>query len=130
MRNVGAALALGAMVAIVLAGGVVAGLEVWGAKAKHKPPQRPEPASLVVRIGPDGTARTRFGDDVRGAVLANSRRFAFCYGDMLVRRPSMITTNMPDAFCTVSREGRTGPWRISTGGWQECQAVCFKPAGK
>ena len=127
MSKVGAAVAAGAMVAVVIAGGVVAGFEVWGAKAKHRP-DPPALASLVVHIGPDGTSDTTFGDDVRGAVLPDSARFSFCYGDMLVRRPSMITTNMPDAFCTVSREGRSGPWRISTGGWQECQAVCFAPA--
>lgn len=128
MKDVGAALAVGAMVAVVIAGGVVAGLEVWGSSSKRKPPPRPEATSLVVRMGPDGTSRTTFGDNVRGATLANSHRFAFCYGDMRVTRPSMITTDMPDAFCTVSREGRSGPWRISTGGWQTCQAVCFRPA--
>jgi hypothetical protein len=127
MKDVGAALAVGAMVAVVIAGGVVAGLEVWGGTTKRKPPQPPA-VSVVVHIGPDGTSRTRFGDDVNGATLANSRGFAFCYGDMRVKRPSMMTTDMPDAFCTVSREGRKGPWRISTGGWQTCQAVCFKPA--
>ena len=129
MRDVGAALAVGAMVAVVLAGGVVAGLEVWGKPKAKAPPPRPA-LSSVARIGPDGTARTRFGDDVRGAVLLNSQSYHFCYGDMRVTRPSMMTTDMPDAFCTVSRDGRKGPWRISTGGWQECQAVCFKPAKK
>ena len=128
MKDVGAALAVGAMVAVVIAGGLVASLEVWGS-GKNKPRQ-PEPVSTVVRIGPDGTSRTSFGENVRGAVLANSRRFAFCYGDMRVQRPSMMTTNMPDSFCTVSRQGRKGPWRISTGGWQQCQAVCFKPAAE
>lgn len=130
MKDVGAALAVGAMVAVVIAGGVVAGLEVWGGTGKQSPRPKAPPSSLVVHIGPDGTARTTFGDNVRGATLANSRRFAFCYGDMLVQRPPTITTDMPDAFCTVSREGRRGPWRISTGGWQQCQAVCFKPAKK
>jgi hypothetical protein len=38
----------------------------------------------------------------------------------------MITTDMPTAYCSVTRRGNTGAWRISTGGWQECQAVCVK----
>jgi hypothetical protein len=42
----------------------------------------------------------------------------------------MMTTDMPSAFCTASRKGKKGPWRISTGGWQECQAVCVKLGGK
>lgn len=128
MKDVGAALAVAAMVAVVIAGGVVASLEVWGGTDTRKRPPKPPPAAVVVRMGPDGTARTSFGDDVRAATLPNSRRFAFCTADMRVERPPTITTDMPDAFCTVTREGRKGPWRISTGGWQQCQAVCFKPA--
>lgn len=127
MKEVAAGLAVGAMVAVVIAGGVVASLEVWGHDKGKSHPKDP-PVSTVVRIGPDGTSRTTFGDDVRNAILRDSQRFAFCYGDMRVGRPSMMTTDMPEAFCTVSRQGNRGPWRISTGGWQQCQAVCFRPA--
>ncbi len=130
MKDVAAALAAGTMVAVVIAGGVVAAFEVWGPQQGSLPPQPAVAASAGVHIGPDGTADTTFGDNVRGAVLANSDRFSFCYGDMLVHRPSRITTDMPDAFCTVSREGMDGPWLISTGGWQQCQAVCYDPAAE
>jgi hypothetical protein len=126
MKEVAAGLAIGAMVAMVIAGGVVASLEVWGHDKGKSRPTHP-PVSTVVRIGPDGTARTTFGDDVRNAILRDSQRFAFCYGDMRVGRPSMMTTDMPDAFCTVSRQGNRGQWQF-TGGWQ--QPGCLLQGGE
>ena len=62
--------------------------------------------------------------------MPGSQRYDFCFGELRVQRPSMMTTDMPTAFCTVTRKGKKGPWRISTGGWQECQAVCVKLGGK
>ena len=86
MKEVAAGLAIGAMVAMVIAGGVVASLEVWGHDKGKSRPKHP-PVSTVVRIGPDGTARTTFGDDVRNAILRDSQRFA--------------CTIMPAPTCTV-----------------------------
>ena len=80
----------------------------------------------VARLGPDGKPGSFFKDDVKNAVLPGSRRYDLCFGELRVQRPSMMTSDMPTAFCTVTRQSKKGPWRISTGGWQECQAVCVR----
>jgi hypothetical protein len=117
---------VGVLVAVVLAGGVVAVLDFTSAgKGRH--PDRERPAKVkVVHIGPNDEPGSSFGDDVRNAVLRNSQRYDLCYADLRVQRPSVMTTQMPTAFCEVTRKGSKGPWRISTGGWQTCQAVCVK----
>jgi len=123
MKDLATGLAVGAMVAVVLAGGGVGALDLW---APGKPPPPSSSAAAFARIGPDGTAHTFFGDDLRNEMVPRSRAFDLCVGEMRLKRPSMLTTGMPDAFCTVTRSGKKGPWRISTGGWQECQAVCAR----
>lgn len=115
---------IGVMVAVVLAGFLVAILDFTGRK---KPPKEPQPAKIVVaHLGPDGTDRTFFGDDVRNAAIPRSQRYDLCVGELRVQRPSMMTTSMPDAFCKVTRQGKGGLWRVTTGGWQQCQAVCVR----
>ncbi len=123
MRNWAVGLAGGVIVAVILAGGVVGALELWG-PGKRPPPPPPPPG--FARLGPDGTAQTAFGDDVRDVVIPGSQPFDVCYGEMTVQRPSMMTTDMPEAYCAVSRPEVRGPWRMSTGGWQSCQAVCVR----
>jgi hypothetical protein len=118
---------IGFMIAVILAGFVVAVLDFRKSDRGRKEP----PAKVtVVRLGPGGKPGAFFGDDVKGAVIRGSQRYDVCFGELRVQRPSMMTTNMPSAFCTVTRSGRKGPWRISTGGWQECQAVCVKLGDK
>jgi len=117
---------VGVLVAVALAGGAVAALEYTSA-GKGGRADRDRPGKVtVVRIGPDNQRDSTFGDNVTNAVLRNSQRYDLCYADLRVQRPSMITTDMPTAFCDVTRKGKKGPWRISTGGWQTCQAVCVK----
>lgn len=118
---------VGVFGAVILAGFVVAILDFT---ATHKPPDKPHPPKIAIaRIGPDGTDGTFFGDDIENTAIPDSRRYDICVGELRVQRPSMMTSGMPDSFCTVTRRGR-GPWHISTGGWQECQAVCFRIRGK
>ena len=114
---------IGVLVAVILAGFVVAILDFT---AKHKPSDEPRPPKIAVaRLGPDGTDSSFFGDDVKNAAIPRSQRFDFCVGELRVQRPSMITSDMPNSFCTVTRRTK-GLWRMSTGGWQQCQAVCFR----
>lgn len=124
MKNLATALAIGVMIAVIIAGLALAVVDTWGPKPHH--PDRPRPHAIKVeRLGPDGTDRTSFGDNLRKAVIPGSNKHAFCFGEMKVQRPSMLTTDMPDSHCTVTRTGNKGPWRITTGGWQACQAVCM-----
>jgi len=126
MSDIAKGTAIGALLAVILAGSVVAVLDLTRA---HKPgDDRDRPRIVVVRIGPDGTDATFFGDEVRDAAIPKSRRYDVCIGELRVQRPPMITSNMPDSFCEVARRGK-GPWRISTGGWQQCQAVCIRIRG-
>lgn len=126
MRDWAMGIAAGAVVAVILAGAVVGALDLWGPAAHGAvPPPKPRPPA-VARIGPDGSDRTFFGDDVRNAIVPGSQKYDLCVGELRVQRPSMMTSDMPDAFCTVTRQSRMGPWRIGTGGWQQCQAVCIK----
>ncbi len=114
---------VGVLVAVILAGFVVAILDFT---AKHKPTDGPHPPRITIaRIGPDGTDGSFFGDDVKNAAIPRSQRYQFCVGELRVQRPSMMTSDMPDSFCTVTRRAK-GLWRMSTGGWQQCQAVCFR----
>ena len=123
MKSLATATAIGVMMAVILAGLGVAILDTWGPKPR---PDRPKPhAAKVVRLGPDGSDRTFFGDDVAQAIIPGSQRHDFCVGEMQVQRPSMMTSNMPVSHCTVTRNSNKGPWRITTGGWQSCQAVCL-----
>lgn len=118
---------IGFMIAVILAGFVVAVLDFrTSGKGNKQPPAKVK----VVRLGPGGKPGTFFGDGIKNAVVPGSQRYDMCFGELRVQRPSMITTDMPTAFCTVTRKGRKGPWRISTGGWQECQAVCVKAPRK
>lgn len=115
---------VGVLVAVILAGFVVAVIDVT------RKPELPGEGGgrskvAVARIGPDGTDATFFGDDVKDAEIPNSRRYDLCIGELRVQRPPMMTSDMPDSFCSVTRNG-DGPWRISTGGWQQCQAVCLR----
>jgi hypothetical protein len=119
---------IGVFIAVILAGFVVAVLDYW---PPAKSPDRNRPAKVTVaRLGPDGKPGTFFEDDVKSAIIPGSQRYELCFGELRVQRPSMMTSDMPTAFCTVTRKGKKGPWRISTGGWQECQAVCVKLDGK
>jgi hypothetical protein len=124
MKGLATGIAAGAIIAVILAGAVVGALDLWGAKAKPETPKAD--VAEVVRLGPDGTPRTTFGDDVHDAIVPRSRAYDFCYGDLRVKRPSMMTTGMPDAFCSLERQSAEGPWRVTTGGWQDCQAVCVR----
>jgi hypothetical protein len=118
---------IGFMIAVILAGFVVAVLDFRTSGKRNKEP----PAKVaVVRLGPGGKPGAFFGDDVRNAIIPGSQRYDLCLGELRVERPSMMTTDMPTAFCSVTRRAGKGPWRITTGGWQECQAVCVKLAGK
>ncbi len=124
MKGLATGIAAGAIIAVILAGGMVGAIDLWGPKAK---PDRPRPnAAKIVRVGPDGTARTTFGDDVQNVIVPKSRGYDLCYGELRVQRPSMMTSGMPDAFCSLTRRSAKGPWRVTTGGWQECQAVCVR----
>jgi hypothetical protein len=115
---------VGVLVAVILAGFVVAVLDF---SSSGKDPGREHPARMTVtRLGPDGKPGSFFKDGVRDAILPKSQRYDLCFGELRVQRPSMITTDMPTAFCTVTRHGKKGPWRVSTGGWMECQAVCVR----
>lgn len=117
---------IGVLVAVVLAGFIVAALELWP-PGRAKGPDRDRPGNVtVVRLGPDGKPGSSFEDDVKNAILPDSQRYDFCFGELRVERPSMITTDMPAAYCSVTRRGKKGPWRVSTGGWQQCQAVCVR----
>lgn len=119
---------IGVFIAVILAGFAVAALDYW---PRPKSPDRDRPAKVtVVRIGPDGKPGTVFGDNVKNAAVPGSQRYDVCFGELRVQRPPMMTSNMPTSYCTVTRKGNKGPWRISTGGWQECQAVCVKFAGR
>ena len=119
---------IGVFIAVILAGFIVAVLDYW---PLPKGPDRDQPAkATVVRLGPGGKPGGFFGDDVRNAAIPGSQRYDLCFGELRVQRPSMITTDMPTAYCGVTRRSPKGPWRISTGGWQECQAVCVKLSGK
>lgn len=120
---------IGVLVAVALAGGAVAALEYTSAGKGGHAGRDQSGKVTVVRIGPDNKRGSTFGDNVRNVVLRNSQRYDLCYADLRVKRPSMITTDMPTAFCDVTRKGKKGPWRISTGGWQTCQAVCVKFGG-
>ncbi len=118
---------IGIMVAVILAGFVVAVLDFRKSGTWVKEP----PARVtVVRLGPGGKPGTFFGDGLKAAAIPGSQRYDLCVGELRVQRPPMITTNMPTAFCSVTRKGRKGSWRITTGGWQECQAVCVKIGAK
>ncbi len=114
---------VGVMVAVVLAGAVVGAVGIWPGKNR---PDHAKPSVTMVRLGPDGTAKSSFKEDQKDVAIPKSRGYDLCLGELRVQRPSMMTTDMPDAFCTVTRKGNKGPWRISTGGWQQCQAVCVK----
>jgi hypothetical protein len=124
MKGLATGIAAGAIIAVILAGAVVGALDLWGAKATPEPPEAD--VAEVVRLGPDGTSRTTFGDDVQDVIVPRSRTYDFCYGELRVKRPSMMTTGMPDAFCSLARQSAKGPWRVTTGGWQDCQAVCVR----
>lgn len=118
---------IGVFIAVILAGFVVAVLDYW---PPAKSPDRGRPTKVTVaRLGPDGKPDAFFGDDVRNAVVPGSQRFDLCFGELRVQRPPMMTSNMPTSYCTVTRKAGKGPWRISTGGWQQCQAVCVKLGG-
>jgi len=114
---------IGVLIAVILAGFVVAMLDFT---ARHKPSDEPRPpGNAIARIGPDGTDASFFGDDVRNAPIPRSRPYDICIGELRVQRPPMMTSDMPDSYCTVTRRAK-GLWRMSTGGWQQCQAVCFR----
>jgi hypothetical protein len=121
---------IGFMVAVILAGFVVAVLDFRASGNGDKADKKPPAKVTVARLGPGGKPDAFFGDDLRNVVIPGSRGYDFCFGELRVQRPSMMTTNMPAAYCSVSRHSPKGPWRISTGGWQECQAVCVKFPGK
>ena len=126
MNDITRATVIGIMIAVVLAGFAVAVLDYWpglGGGVREKPAA---PKVSIARLGPGGKPGAFFGDGLKNAVIPRSQRYDFCYGEMRVQRPAMLTTDMPTAFCAVSRQGRKGPWRISTGGWQECVAVCVR----
>ena len=119
---------IGVLVAVILAGFVVAVLD-FRSSVKGPDRERP-PKATITRLGPDGKPGSFFKDDVKNAILPNSQRYDLCFGELRVERPSMMTTDMPAAFCTVTRRSKKGPWRVSTGGWMECQAVCLRIGGK
>jgi hypothetical protein len=124
MNEMSRGIIVGIFVAVVLAGFTVAVLDYW---PKLTVPSRDHSARVTVaHLGPGGKSSTAFGDGLKNAAIPGSQRYDFCFGEMHVQRPSMMTTDMPDAFCTVTRRGGKGPWRITTGGWQECRAVCVR----
>lgn len=117
---------IGFMIAVILAGFAVAVLDFT---ASSKGSKQPPAKVTVARIGPGGKPGAFYGDNVNRAVIPGSQRYDVCLGEIRVQRPSTITSDMPTAFCTVTRNGRKGPWHISTGGWQQCQAVCVRFGG-
>ncbi len=124
MKSLATTVAIAVMIAVIIAGLAVAILDTWG--PKPRPDHGPKPHAVnVVRLGPDGTDRTSFGDNAKKAIIRGSNKYDFCFGEMQVQRPSMLTTDMPTSHCTVTRGSKKGPWRITTGGWQTCQAVCI-----
>lgn len=118
---------IGFVIAVILAGFVVAVLDI---RTSPKDGKAPPVNVTVARLGPGGKPGAFFGDNVNRAVIRGSRHYDLCFGELRVERPPTITTNMPTAYCSVTRKGRNGPWRISTGGWQQCQAVCVRFVGR
>jgi len=118
---------IGFVIAVILAGFVVAVLDV---RTSRKGGGEPPVDVKIARLGPGGKPGAFFGDNVNRAVIPGSRGYDLCFAELRVQRPPVFLTDMPTAYCSVTRKGRNGPWRISTGGWQECRAVCVRLGGK
>ncbi len=121
MKDWATGLAVGALIAVILAGGGAVGALELGTPSRRRPPKPHAPA--FARIGP--TARiepTTATTSARHQPAATDMAFI---GVHRVQRPSMMTTDMPERLLhgdTRKRQRRArGASRL--GGWQECQAV-------
>jgi hypothetical protein len=121
---------IGVVVAILMLGLVIESQGILFARTEAPPPTpavapgdgTAPPAS--VRLGPDGKADSFFGEDLVNASIPGSDGYNVCFGELRVLRPSMMISRMPDSFCSVAKDA-AGKWVVSTGGWQQCQVVCF-----
>ncbi|KAB2864403.1 MAG: hypothetical protein F9K43_17965 [Bauldia sp.] len=126
MGDIAKGVVIGVVVAILMLGLL---LESEGLLFPNRQPAAMAPATAaMVRLGPDGPGDSVFGEDLTDAVVPASEGYDLCLGELRVLRPSMMTSSMPDSFCTV-RRGDDGKWLVSTGGWQSCTVTCVKLGG-
>jgi len=117
---------IGVVVAILMLGVLMEASGMLSGAAKPAPAAPMAFQLAVDRIGPDGKPDSLYGEDLAGAEVPGSDRYAFCaITGIVVQRPPMFTSNMPDADCAIER-GDGGKWLVSTGGWQTCQVSCFR----